>query len=319
MNRIRGFAVFALVMGLGGTLAPHAHAQAAAADALFNQGRDAVAKGDLATACARFRASDKLDPAAGTKLNLAACEEKRGKIASAWEMFKAAVDQLPAGDDRIAIAKQRIAELAPRLPHLTVKLPADAPEGTTVKDGEALMTPGSFGVPLPVDPGVHHFMVTAPGHAARTYDVALVEKDNKTIDVEPGPATASGAPAPTSGAVTADTGGSGSNKKTLGYVVGGVGVAGLAVGAVTGIMVLGKKSTANDHCNDQLQLCDQTGKDANDAGRTLGTISTIGWVVGVAGVGLGTYFILTSNGKSETALATHVGPTVASVALTRSW
>ena len=58
-----------------GLVAPATEAQpAAAAQALFEQGKAALAGGELETACSRFRASDQLEPAAGTRAYLAACE-----------------------------------------------------------------------------------------------------------------------------------------------------------------------------------------------------------------------------------------------------
>src|SRR5262245_31877335 len=65
-----------------------------AAEALFEEGRSALAAGDLDLACARFRESNRLDPAVGTVLNLADCEEKRGKLATAWTLFRRASTEL---------------------------------------------------------------------------------------------------------------------------------------------------------------------------------------------------------------------------------
>src|SRR5260221_14649709 len=84
-----------------------ARAQQAAADALFDSARASMAKGDFAAACEQFRASDKLDPAVGTELNLADCEEKRGHLASAWELYRTVEEQLSEKDERLALAHTR--------------------------------------------------------------------------------------------------------------------------------------------------------------------------------------------------------------------
>ena len=107
----------------------------------------------------------------------------------------------------------------------------------------------------------------------------------------------------------------------MGYVLAGVGAAGVVVGGVTGIMVLNKKKTADAHCYPELRACDQEGVDANESGRTLGTVSTIGFAVGLVGLGLGTYFILTSDdeGQPQTALMTQLGPGTSQVSLVRRW
>ncbi len=78
--------------------------------------------------------------------------------------------------------------------------------------------------------------------------------------------------------------------RTLGYVFGGVGVAGLVVGGVSGILTIGAKHTNDQHCNTTTQTCDSQGHDAAQSGRRYGTLTTAGLAVGVAGLGLGTYF-----------------------------
>src|SRR5690349_24811223 len=60
---------------------------------LFKQGRDAMAAGKLDEACARFAQSLELDPAIGTKLNLADCWEQKGKLAEAYRLFDEAASE----------------------------------------------------------------------------------------------------------------------------------------------------------------------------------------------------------------------------------
>jgi tetratricopeptide (TPR) repeat protein len=76
-----------------------------AAQALFKQGRDAAKRGDHATACEKFAESYRLDPAPGTLLNLGDCKERLGMLASAWQYYTAAAEQL--SDERTDIARQR--------------------------------------------------------------------------------------------------------------------------------------------------------------------------------------------------------------------
>src|SRR3954467_1701725 len=76
-----------------------------AADALFKEGRAAVLRSDYAMACARFRDSDRLDPALGTKFNLADCEEHLGHVATAWSLYSEIAPKFAPTDDRLAISK----------------------------------------------------------------------------------------------------------------------------------------------------------------------------------------------------------------------
>src|SRR5579871_2477262 len=113
MRTIGGGAALALALAVSS-----ARAQAPAAEALFEQGQAALKAGDYDTACARFRASDQLDPGGGVRANIGLCEEKRGRVASAWEAFKGALKELPPGDPRVPKIEQRVKDLEARLPHL---------------------------------------------------------------------------------------------------------------------------------------------------------------------------------------------------------
>jgi len=91
-----------------------------------------------------------LDPALGTKLNLAECESKRGKLATAWELFRAVEQKLDPSDPRFAIAKQRRQAVEPQLPKLVIALAQGAPPNTTVREGTAILGSTAFGIELPL-------------------------------------------------------------------------------------------------------------------------------------------------------------------------
>ena len=61
-----------------------------AADIAFFRGRALMEQGDRAAACAAFRESEALRPAAGTELNLAACLEADGHLVDAAAMLEQA-------------------------------------------------------------------------------------------------------------------------------------------------------------------------------------------------------------------------------------
>ncbi len=290
-----------------------ARAQAPAAEALFEQGRQALAAGDLDTACARFRASDQVEPAAGTRANLADCEERRGRVASAWEAYQSALAKLPPGDTRIPIVQDRIKKLEARLPKLVLSLAPGAPRETGVKEGDAMLgAAATYGVPLPLDPGAHHLAVTAPGRAPRNLDVTLAEGKTATLTVEPGPPEAASS-SPSSAASSSSTasptaapaGGSAGP-----WIIGGVGVVGLVAGAITGAIVLHAKSVADAHCTlGPPPTCkDQTGMDAASLVRTLGPATTVTLAFGATGVAAGAVWLGLQRSEKST-VAFGVGPT----------
>jgi hypothetical protein len=79
-------------------------------------------------------------------------------------------------------------------------------------------------------------------------------------------------------------------------VAGGLGLAGLVVGGITGGLALSKSGETEDQCRDAsdgVALCTHEGKVAGDAAKTLGLVSTIGFGVGIAGVGVAAVLLLT--------------------------
>ena len=165
-------------------------AQAAAAEGLFQQGMKALQEKRYDEACEMLRRSDTLDPANGTKLNLARCEEQRGKLAIAWSLYKSTLAKLPATDARLSAIQERITALEPRIPTLTVRLAPTAPKDTKVTDGEVDLTL-LLDLPVTTDPGKHTLVVEASGYERKLYSVDLPErtpnKPGLEVMVEPGP------------------------------------------------------------------------------------------------------------------------------------
>ncbi len=274
-----------------------------AAEALFEEGRAALAEGQLDLACERFRASDRLDPAVGTRLNLADCEERRGKLATAWSLFRNAALELPQSDDRLPIARRRAEELAGRVPRLKLVLAPGAPRDTSAAIDGAEFGSGSFGVPLPMDPGHYVIAVRAPGRETRHQGIDLVEGGTSVVTMQPGPSLTDALPP------AAEEAPESSGHSAWIYVLAGVGVAGVATGTTAGVMTLEKKHVADDNCDDDRKVCNQRGKDANDSGRLLGNISTIGFAVGALGLGGAVYlWVSEPNDPTSARLKARVTP-----------
>lgn len=257
-----------------------------AADALFQQARDALARGDGATACARFAESQRLDPAPGTLLNVAKCEEKEGKLATSLAHLTEALETLPKDDFRIRYARAQLAALKPRVPTITVRL-ASGGAGARVTRDDIELREGSFGAALPVDPGPHVFVVRMEGHEDTREPITLVEGQQAIVTLavgKPKPAAARTA------AIAIDTtDGSGSTRSMAiaSFTVAG---AGLVTGVVTGLMFADAASTYRAHCDGT--GCDDEGLAAASRGKTLNVVSPLAFGVAALGAGAGVYFWL---------------------------
>jgi hypothetical protein len=277
----------------------------AAAEALFRAARQAAEAGDWQTACQRFEESNRLDPAVGTVFNLAHCREQLGQVASAWQRYLEVVQKLSPSDERVPLARERAQAMEKRVPRLVLEL-RGAPEGTvTLKDGVEIGR-ASFGVPLPVNPGAQVVEVRAPGHEVRRFEVTLSEGETQTLELTPGErlpegTTTAGAPVTDAPQDRGPTPQGSSTARTVGFVVGGIGLLALAGSLTAGALALSEKDTVEQHCVDK--RCTDEGLEAGDKGRLLTTVANVAFVAGAAGLGVGAYLVLTSSGaKSETAL-----------------
>jgi hypothetical protein len=309
-------------LGLAGAAwlvaAPVAAQDSAAAGALFDKGVAEMASGNYQVACPALEESQRIDPRAGTLFASAECQAKWGKIASAvarYEDYVGWVSRLPTDQqarhrDRVATSQAQIAQLKPTVPTLTIRLVAGAPSGTTIKRDGALLQGAALGVALPVDPGEHTLTVQAPGGPERSVKVDVASSQNRLVELEAPPApeaktkpeagTGPSEPAPLPATNREPTADRGSSRRTIAYAVGGLGVAGVVVGGVTGVLVLGKKSTITDNC-DGSACRNDTGYDAARSAKTLATVSTVGFGVGVAGLAVSAVLLLTGSTSERAA------------------
>src|SRR5688572_12426968 len=149
------------------------------AQSLFEAGRSLMVEGKLAEACAKFEASNRLDPSAGTLLNLGKCLEGQGRIATAWATYKRAivVGRAKGQTRHVEAAERFAAEIEPRVSKLEVTPARDVP-GLRLFRGEVEILAAARAVPIAVDPGSYEIRAEAPGF----------ETWRRTIEVEPGAA-----------------------------------------------------------------------------------------------------------------------------------
>ncbi|HEX4416382.1 MAG TPA: hypothetical protein VH165_00725 [Kofleriaceae bacterium] len=174
--------------------APSARAQSAEAETLFREAKRLLKKGQIAEACDKLEAADRLEPTAGTELNLADCREKNGQLATAWAAWvKAAATAKHAGDaERAAEARRRAAALEPKLIYLTIAVPADSRvDGLVIKRNDTVIDPALWDQRTPVDPAEYEISGEAPGYEPWSTSVVVKTKDKKVevpaLDKKPEP------------------------------------------------------------------------------------------------------------------------------------
>jgi hypothetical protein len=158
-----------------------------APERLFMQGRQAAKDGNHEKALELFRQSHALEPAPGTLLNIADCEERLGRLVEARKHYGELLTELPATDERRRIAAQHANEIDVRSPRLRVGVARSAPEGTTVTLDGAPIATDQAGEALPVDPGRHVVIATAPGRKASRITVTLPERAESQVEIAAGP------------------------------------------------------------------------------------------------------------------------------------
>jgi hypothetical protein len=288
---------------VGLTLAPlpARAADTAAADALFAEARALVEKKMYAEACPKFEASYKLDKAVGTLMNLADCHENTGRIATAWAEWGEAFEWLKRdGDKRSEFALSRRDALAPRLPKLTITVSGAASRLAVFRDATRIEE-GAYNVALPVDPGPHAITVRRGDEVLKEERVELAEGAARSVALDLA-AIERAAPPPKPGG-----GGSGgvgpgpappSVQRPIGFIVGGVGLASIAVAGVLEAVALANMSIARADDGCLKKLCSPNGYAAV---QTAGSFADAGQWVFVGGLlltGVGLTMVLTAPAPS---------------------
>jgi len=267
-------------------------ADRAAAQSLFDEGRQLMDAGRYEQACQRFAQSQKIDAGGGTLLNLAMCHDKQGRVATAYTEYNDALSQAlhDGRTDREQLARERIDALGPTIPRVRVSFEGGPPPGLEVGlDGEPLaldaLDPGA--PPLPVDPGVHRFVVSAPGRETRTVEVTVAAGARVTDVLIPALVVVSAARNGDGAPVAA------SGRKTAGYVIGLAGLAAIGVGVGFGVDALAKQRQSNDKCPTD-RCTDAAAVTASERAVTSAWVADVAIGLGVVAVGVAMVIVLTS-------------------------
>ena len=150
-----------------------------AADASLRKGRALMRAGRFHEACDAFEESQRLDPQLATLYTLAACEEKVGKITSAWLAYREVASR-DSNKDRRRRANELATRLASHVPKLLLQIDQNLPGLSVTLSGKDITE--HVGVDIPLDPGAYSIVATATGFAQITRDIKVVA-DGKVLAV----------------------------------------------------------------------------------------------------------------------------------------
>lgn len=273
------------------------------ADQLFAEGK-ALLGSNLIQACDKFEESLQYNPAAiGTLLNVALCDEKLGRFASAVAKFTEARDHAKEQNlrEHVRAAEDHIAALTPSVPHLAIRLAEPLPDTAVVVDRQVIAREALGDVA--VDPGERVIVVTAPDRLPYRKTIVVARGEHLAIDVPP-----------LARSVTVT-----SSLRRIGQITTIAG--GAAFGTSVGLALYGRhlhqQQLDNGNCGSNASggtSCNAAGQSANTRARTYGNVATAVGAVGLAAAATGAvlWYLAPSSTRSD-ALAIAPAVTATSV------
>lgn len=282
------------------------------AEDLFRRAKALIAQNKHAEACPLLEESYRLERARGTLLNLALCHEQIGKTSAAWGEFRRVEQEErasgSANESRVQLARDHADKLQPRVSRLKIVVPEDARvPGLVVKvDGESKGEPLWAGVP--VDPGTRLVEASAPNKKPLVMKVKVDDEGVLVAVTIPALVDAPATPPPAVGPRGASVEeleqyASNRARRTTGYVIGGIGLATLAVGAAFGVGAI-----VNDSDAKGCSPCVRGTADANASDRStdrafvFANIANVTVPLGAIGSLVGAYLVLSAGPGKQVAV-----------------
>ncbi len=276
-----------------------------AARTLLLSGREKRKHGQLEEALADFEKAHAIMRVPTTGLDLGKAQQELGLLVEARTSFLEAARHPAKPNESQAFkrarkeAKQLAEEIVPRLATLTIAVPSGAEPKVKIDGAE--ISSSSIGVPLKVNPGKHE-IVAALDDDEKRQSIELVDGEIKTVELRLDPRPGSpekprrekekrSAGARRKDVAARRSSPSETSTSPLVWIGGGTAAVGVAVGTVTGLMAFGVYGDVQPRCSRGVQCPPETHGDI-DRGATLGTISTVAFVVAGVGAGVLVYGLL---------------------------
>jgi hypothetical protein len=304
---MRALALAAALAALGGSTRV---ARADAADdkkkaaRLFKEGRALITAGKIDEACPKFVESYALDPAIGTKLNIADCYEQQDKLVLAYRVFdEAAVDAAKTSTEgRESFAAKRRDALAAKLVVVELAVTDPTTSGMVITLGGEPVPAEAWGQPQVALPGAIVVEATAPFRKGFHESVDGAPGGRVTVTVPPlapdvarvdPSADIPGTGATSYGFVPIDTEPTHPTRR-LSYVVGGAGAGMLAGSLVLGLVARNRfrEAACGENIGRPAGECTPQGDEQADSARRLADVGTGFALAGAAAVGVGVWLFL---------------------------
>ena len=284
-----------------------AHGQPPEAAELFTEARALMDELRFHEAREKLAESYRLDPAIGTLLNLAVCNQAIGKSATAWKQFSE-VSTMATKDDaeRKAFADKRLAALRTKVNRVVIEVTEPLPALLVKWNGQP-MAPSALGVPFMVDPGTYRATAEASGRMPWSVTVD-VSGEGQTLRVvvpklssppSPPPSPPPREPAPLPPPPDDD-----SAWPAVGWTVASVGAAAAVVGGILGIRAIVLADEVEEAC---LTGCTTEDVAKNDDAKSSALASNVLVGVGLGVMAAGVLTIVLTSETEPAAVAVRVG------------
>ncbi len=288
----------------------------AAARALAAEGVTLAREGNCEEAVDRLQRAEALYHAPSILTELGACQCQLGQLVEGTEALNRVVRE-PLGDDAPQAfidaqtrAKTLLDEYRPKVANLVIHV--EAPEGAVVHvaiDGKQVPD-ALVGVARPTDPGERK--ITASGEGLLTVErIVVLEEggsDETTLRLELDPAAVEPEPihveAEARPIATPEDGPTRGDSLLPAYIGFGVGAVGIGVGTYFGLSAMNQQSDLDEICRDG--RCPEGTREDIDTMNRNANFSTLGFGVGILGLGTGLYFLLTADDAGAHARCTNI-------------
>jgi hypothetical protein len=270
---------------------------------------------DFAKAEVEFRASLDLVNSPNARFLMAHCLRELGRPVEAYVELGRTVSEAREGaheDGRyVQTAEEASAErdaLAKELAFITLTVARPSASTVVRVSGVDLKRP-AWSEPIPVAPGELEIVVSTPERAPVAQKLSLVAGERKNVDLDAGPE-----PPPKKVLLLEPPKEEAPiSLRPFAYIVGGIGVAGLATFAIAGSMARSTHSDLDDACKGG--PCPESYRDTITRGRREQTIANVGIVVGGVGLVAGLSLFLISKPSAKNPQPTALTLTPSGVSL----